>query len=187
MEIGYARVSTTDQSLDLQIDALTKAGCSEEKIYREKKSGSKDDRVELQRALNDLRKGDIFVVYKLDRLARSTVKLIQTLKEVQAKGAEFVCLNGDIDTTTPAGKAMFGMLAVFAEFERDLIVQRTKDGLEAARARGKKGGRPKTDIKKIERAIKLYDAKDHSVADIETMTGIKKATLYRALKQRVVS
>ncbi|GIM46827.1 recombinase family protein [Collibacillus ludicampi] len=182
MRIGYARVSTVDQSLDMQIDALKEAGC--ERIYTEKESGAKDDRPELERALDNLREGDILVVYKLDRLARSTVKLIMTLDEIQKKGAEFVSLNDKIDTTTAAGKALFGMLAVFAEFERNVIIERTKAGLEAARARGRVGGRPKTDQKKIEKAIKLYDTQQYTVSEITEMTGVTKATLYRALKER---
>lgn len=182
MRIGYARVSTIDQSLNMQLDALNADRC--ERIYTEKASGAKDDRAELQRAVDALRPGDVFVVYKLDRLARSTLKLISTLNEIQAKGVEFVSLNDKIDTTTAAGKALFGMLAVFAEFERNIIVERTKAGLAASRARGRNGGRPKTDAKIASKALKLYDTKAHSVAEITEMTGITKATLYRALKER---
>lgn len=182
MKIGYARVSTDDQSLDLQLDALEAAGC--EKIFTEKASGMKDDRTELQRAIGNVRKGDVFIVYKLDRLARSTVKLINTLNEVQGLGAEFVSLSDKIDTTTAAGKAMFGMLAVFAEFERNIIVERTKAGLQAARARGRSGGRPQTDPKKLKQAITLYDSKEHTVAEIQELTSVNRGTLYRALKER---
>jgi DNA invertase Pin-like site-specific DNA recombinase len=182
MKIGYARVSTIDQSLDLQLDALKAAGC--EKIITEKASGAKDDREELQRALEMLRPGDVFVVYKLDRLARSTIKLISVLDEIQKQGVEFVSLSDNIDTTTAAGKAMFGMLAVFAEFERNIIVERTRAGLEAARARGRNGGRPKTDPKKVKQALKLYDSQEHTVAEIEELTGVNRATIYRALKER---
>lgn len=182
MKIGYARVSTADQSLDMQLDALNREGC--ERIYTEKASGGKDDRKELQAALDALRPGDVFVVYKLDRLARSTVKLISTLDEIKGRGVEFVSLNDKIDTTTAAGKAFFGMLAVFAEFERNVIVERTNAGLEAARARGRNGGRPKTAQKKIDQALTLYDSGRYTVVQIEEETGIKKATLYRAIKQR---
>ncbi|WP_424765705.1 recombinase family protein [Paenibacillus sp. sgz302251] len=181
MKIGYARVSTADQTLDLQLDALNAAGC--EKIYEEKASGAKDDRQELKRALDDIRKSDTLVVYKLDRLARSTIKLIQVLNEIQNKGADLVSINDNIDTTTAAGKAMFGMLAVFAEFERNVIVERTKAGLAASKSRGRSGGRPKTDKKKITQALKLYDANE-DVASILEITGISKATLYRAINQR---
>lgn len=182
MRIGYARVSTVDQSLDLQLDALKAAGC--DRIYTEKASGAKDDRIELARALDAIRPGDVFIVYKIDRLARSTLKLISTLNKIQQCGAEFVSLSDNLDTTTAAGKAMFGMLAVFAEFERNIIVERTKAGLAASRARGRNGGRPKMEQKKIERAVKLYDTQDYTVAAITEMTGVTKATLYRALKQR---
>lgn len=182
MKIGYARVSTADQSLDLQIDALKAAGC--EKIYEEKASGAKDDRQELQKALDGIRGGDTLVVYKLDRLARSTSKLINVLNELKEKGVEFVSIQDNIDTSTAAGKALFGILAVFAEFERDIIRERTKAGLESARARGRKGGRPKTDKRKIEKALKLYDSQTMSVSEIENMTGVSRATLYRVLKAR---
>ncbi|GGF88382.1 recombinase family protein [Paenibacillus abyssi] len=182
MRIGYARVSTADQSLDLQIDALKADGC--ERIYTEKASGGKDDRIELQRALDTLRPGDIFVVYKLDRLARSTLKLISTLDEIKKRGVEFVSLSDKIDTSTAAGKALFGMLAVFAEFERNVIVERTKAGLAASRARGRSGGRPKTDQRKVAKALKLYDTGTHTVTEITETTGVTKATLYRAIKER---
>lgn len=182
MKIGYARVSTADQSLNLQLDALKADGC--ERIYTEKASGGKDDRKELQAALDALRPGDVFVVYKLDRLARSTVKLITTLDEIKQRGTEFVSLNDKIDTTTAAGKAFFGMLAVFAEFERNVIVERTNAGLQAARARGRNGGRPKADRKKVAQALTLYDSKDYTITEIIDMTGVTKATLYRSLKER---
>lgn len=182
MKIGYARVSTADQSLDLQMDSLNNAGC--ERIYTEKASGAKDDRVELQKALDALREGDVFVVYKLDRLARSTKKLIEVYEQLVKLGVELVSVCDGLDTTTPTGRAMFKMIGVIAELEREMIVERTKAGLAASRARGRKGGRPKTDSKKIERALKLYDSQEHSIAEIETMTGVKKATLYRELNIR---
>jgi DNA invertase Pin-like site-specific DNA recombinase len=182
MKIGYARVSTADQSLDLQIDALTAAGC--EKIYTEKVSGAKDDRKELQQALDTLRNGDIFIVYKLDRLARSTKKLIEVSEELEAAGVEFVSLQDNLDTTTAIGRAMFKMIGVIAELERDMIRERTKAGLEAARARGRKGGRPSLDKRKVDKAIQLYDSKQHTITEITQMTGVNKGTLYRALKER---
>jgi DNA invertase Pin-like site-specific DNA recombinase len=182
MRIGYARISTADQSLDLQLDALNADGC--ERIYTEIASGAKDDRVELARVMDALRPGDVLVVYKLDRLARSTIKLINTLNDITAKGAEFVSVSDKIDTTTAAGKALFGMLAVFAEFERNIIVERTKAGLAASRARGRNGGRPKTDAKKVTSALRLYDAKTSTVSEITEATGVTKTTLYRAIKDR---
>ncbi|MFC5530324.1 recombinase family protein [Cohnella yongneupensis] len=179
---GYARVSTADQTLDMQIDALSKYGVF--KIYQEKASGAKDDREELTKVLDRLDEGDTLVVYKLDRLARSTIKLIQVLDEIQKKGAHLVSVNDSIDTTSAAGKALFGMLAVFAEFERNIIIERTQAGLKAARARGRKGGRPVSDQKKLEQAIKLYNTEAHTIKEIEDLTGVKKATLYRAIKKR---
>jgi DNA invertase Pin-like site-specific DNA recombinase len=180
LKIGYARVSTHDQSLDLQIDALENAGC--EKIYQEKISGMKDDRPQLNDLIEFARKGDTLVVYKLDRLARSTKKIIEFSEQLELLGIELVSIRDNIDTTTAVGKAMFRMLAVLAEMERDLIVERTRAGLESARARGKKGGRPKTDIRKVEKAIKLYNSKQCTLKEIEEMTGVSKATLYRSIK-----
>lgn len=182
MKIGYARVSTADQSLDMQMDALNAAGC--DRIYTEKASGAKDDRKELQRALDTLRKGDIFVVYKLDRLARSTKKLIEVYEQLDRLGVELVSIHDGLDTTTPTGRAMFKMIGVIAELEREMIVERTKAGLEAARARGRNGGRPKTDQKKVASALTLYASQNYTVAEIEEMTGVKRATLYRALKEK---
>jgi DNA invertase Pin-like site-specific DNA recombinase len=182
MKIGYARVSTADQSLDMQLDALNTAGC--ERIYTEKASGAKDDRIELERALDTLRSGDVFVVYKLDRLARSTKKLIEVYERLAALNVELVSICDGLDTTTPTGRAMFKMFGVIAELEREMIVERTKAGLAAARARGRNGGRPKTNAKAVSQALKLYDGQKHTVAEITALTGVTKATLYRALTER---
>jgi DNA invertase Pin-like site-specific DNA recombinase len=183
MRIGYARVSTADQSLDMQVDALKAAGC--ERIYEEKASGAKDDRIELQRAMDALRAGDVFVVYKLDRLARSTKKLIEVYEQLTKLDVELVSICDGMDTTTPTGRAMFKMIGVIAELEREMIVERTKAGLAASRARGRNGGRPKTDAKKVAKALKLYDGQAHSIAEITEMTGVTKATLYRAINERL--
>lgn len=180
MIIGYARVSTKDQSLDLQIDALKKAGC--ERIYQEKVSGAKDDREQLNLALQMLRKGDKFVVYKLDRLARSTLKLLKVAEQLEKQGVELISIQDNIDTTTPMGKAMFRMLSVLAELERDMIRERTMAGLAAARARGRKGGRPRKNTKKVQQAIKMYNTKQFTIAEIEEATGISSSTLYRYLQ-----
>ncbi|WP_248548436.1 recombinase family protein [Paenibacillus odorifer] len=179
--IGYGRVSTLDQSLDLQTDALTKAGCI--KIFDEKVSGKNDDRPELAKALDYLREGDALVVYKLDRLARSTKKLIELSEVLEKRGIELISIRDNIDTTTAVGRAMFKMLAVIAELERDIISERTMAGLEAARARGRLGGRPRTDKKKLTQAIKLYVSKQYTLKEIVELTGVSKATLYRELKQ----
>ncbi|MBJ8061892.1 recombinase family protein [Bacillus cereus] len=182
MLIGYARVSTNDQSLDLQLDALKEVGCK--MIYQEKLSGMKDERPELQMLLHYARKGDILVVYKLDRLGRSTKKLIELSEKLEEREIELVSIKDSIDTTTAVGKAMFKMLAVLAEMERDLISERTRAGLESARLRGRKGGRPKKDNKQVEKALKLYNIKQYTVKEIEEMTGVSKATLYREIKKR---
>lgn len=182
MKIGYARVSTLDQSLDLQVDALEKLGC--EKLYKEKISGMRDDRPQLQELLKYAREGDVLCVYKLDRLGRSTKKLIEWSEELQERGIELVSIRDNIDTTTAVGKAMFKMLAVLAEMERDLISERTRAGLESARARGRIGGRPKKDNKIVEKAMKLYDTEQYTVKEIEEMTGVSKATLYRSIKRK---
>lgn len=180
MIIGYARVSTKDQNLNMQIDALKKAGC--ERIYQEKVTGTKDDRTELNKALEAIREGDKFVVYKLDRLARSTLKLLKVAQELESKKIELVSIQDNIDTSTPMGKAMFRMLAVLAELERDMIAERTRSGLEAARARGRNGGRPRKNNKKVEQAIKMYNTKQFSLKEIREATGVSSSTLYRYLE-----
>ena len=139
--VAYARVSTIDQKSELQIDALKAAGC--EKIFTDKASGTQRDRPQLAKCLAFLRNGDVLLFWKLDRLARSTVHLGQISEAVKAAGADMRCLTQPIDTTTPTGRMMFNILACFAEFERDIIVERTLAGLAAARARGRIGGWPK--------------------------------------------
>ena len=143
-KIGYARVSTQDQSLDLQIDELKKVGC--EKIFSEKMSGAKSDRPQLEACLDFLRAGDVLVVYKLDRLGRTTKQLINLVEELKEKGIHFQAITNGIDTSTPQGKFFFTVMAGFAEMERELIRERTNAGLQAARARGEKAqakSRPK--------------------------------------------
>ena len=178
--IGYARVSTDEQNLDLQQQAIGKYAAEkglELIMYVEKVSTRKTDRIELNNAMKAAAKGDLFVVYKLDRLARSTKELYQLTEQLKEKDVEFVSINDSFDTTMPTGRAMFGMLAVFAEFERDIIQQRTLAGLEAARKRGKTGGRPKVDNKTKQRVIALYQAKE-SATDIAKEYGISRATVY---------
>lgn len=180
--IGYARVSTIDQSLDLQLDALTAAGCV--KVFEEKASGKNDDRPELAKALEYLREGDALVVYKLDRLARSTKKLIELSEVLEQRKIELISIRDKIDTTTAVGKAMFRMLAVIAELERDIISERTMAGLAAARARGRKGGRPSTPENKVQQAIKLHESMQYTLKEIRELTGVSKPTLYRELAKR---
>lgn len=182
MKIGYARVSTKDQSLDLQLDALK--GANVERIYSEKESGGKWNRAELNRMLDALRPGDTLVVYKLDRLARSVKQLYEVADYLRENGIELVSIREKLDTTTAMGRAMFGMIGVMAELERDMIVERTQAGLQAARARGRKGGRPKADAEKVAMALALYDAGDLTVRGITEATGVSKALLYKELNKR---
>lgn len=179
-KVGYARVSTAEQNLDLQIDALKNAGC--EKIFTEKESGKKHDRPELHKCLEYLREGDVLAVYKLDRLGRTTKQLINLVEDLKEKGIHFQAITNGIDTTTSHGKFFFTVMAGFAEMEADLIKERTKAGLAAARARGRKGGRPATDPKVLEKAIKLYNSKTYSLKEITEITGVSKAKLYQELK-----
>lgn len=183
MIIGYARVSTLDQNLDRQIDQLQAAGC--ERIYQEKITGTRRERPELDRMIEALREGDTIVVCELTRLSRSVKDLFSLVDQFQQIGANIKSLKEPwLDTTTAQGKLMFTIFSGISQFERDLIQMRTKEGLEAARARGRKGGRPKVDAKSIELALKLYDSRSCSIADILKTTGISKATLYSYIKKR---
>ena len=188
MKIGYARVSTKDQDLSLQLDALENVGC--EKIFREHLTGSTRDRPELQKMLEQLRERDVIVVWKLDRLARSLKDLVNLVNEIQEKGAGLSSLNDQIDTTTPHGKFTFHIFAAMAEFERDIIRERTNAGLAAARARGRKGGRPKGLSKKAQHtaiiAERLYEESELTVKDICEQLSISKMTLYNYLRHRGV-
>lgn len=177
---GYARVSTRDQNLEAQLDALTKYGV--DRIYQEKITGTRKDRPELDELLKVLRSGDKVVVYKLDRISRSTRHLLELSEIFETKNVDFVSINDAIDTSTPMGRFFFRILASLAELERDLIVERTKAGLEAARARGRNGGRPRKRKDKIELAIKMYKSKDYTLKEIVQATGVGKTTLYRYLE-----
>ena len=188
MKIGYARVSTKDQSLDLQIRALKKEGCK--RIYSEHIDGAKVERAELSNMISQLREGDTVVVWKLDRLGRSLRDLVTLVFKFQELGVGFKSLQDNIDTTTPTGKLIFHLFAALAEFEKDIISQRTKAGLEAARLRGRKGGRPKGLSKqakdKARLAESLYKEKISSVKEICDYLNISKPTLYRYLRSRNV-
>ncbi|MEO1651929.1 MAG: recombinase family protein [Bacteroidota bacterium] len=182
MKIGYARVSTSEQSHDLQIDALHKAGC--EKIYAETASGAKTSRPDLDALLEFIREGDTLVVWKLDRLGRSMSHLLSVVEALHQRGVGFICLAQNIDTTTPTGKLIFHIFGALAEFEKGLIQERTKAGLKAARARGRMGGRPsKLNKKKIEMMRTLYESKELSVKDICAQFKISTTTFYRHIKQ----
>jgi DNA invertase Pin-like site-specific DNA recombinase len=178
MLLGYARVSTDDQDLSLQLDALQSAGV--EKIYRDTTSGAKAERPGLASALDHVRQGDTLVVWRLDRLGRSLSKLIALMTQLEEQDVGFRSLTEQIDTTTSGGKLIFHIFGALAEFERNLIRERTKAGLAAARARGRQGGRPKKlDIRKAAMAQRLYTDKGNSIDDICKTLGISRATLYR--------
>src|SRR5262245_44270105 len=178
MLIGYARVSTLEQNLDLQIDALQKAGC--EKIFTDKMSGAKT-RPGLDDALALLRPGDVLVVWKLDRVGRGPVKLIQLIDELKERGIGFKSLSNAIDTTTPEGMFIYRISSSFAELERDLARERTMAGLQAARARGRKGGRrPRLTPDQAKLAAKMLDDPTNRVNDIIAAFHVPRSTLYRA-------
>ncbi len=182
MLIGYARVSTGEQTLDLQLDALAAAGCA--KTYTETASGAKAERPVLQEVLGYLRPDDTLVVWRLDRLGRSLKHLIETVAALAARGIGFKSLTEQIDTTTSGGKLVFHVFGALAEFERDLIRERTHAGLAAARARGRTGGRPKNlaDPKKAALAQALYEGGQADIATICKTLGISRATFYRYVR-----
>src|ERR1700693_3267764 len=175
MLIGYARVSTSDQTLNLQQDALEKIGCS--KIFTDIISGSTTERSGLDEALEYVREGDSLVVWRLDRLGRSLKHLIETITNLNNRKIGFKSITENIDTTTSGGKPIFHIFGALAEFERDIIKERTKAGLQAARARGRLGGRPKAlNQKKASMAQALYNDKSNTIADICKTLNISKAT-----------
>ena len=177
MRIGYARVSTHDQNLDLQQDALKKAGCK--KILVDQTSGIAATRPGFAQAMDLLRKGDTLVVWRLDRLGRSLKHLIELMNQLEEEGIGFQSLQESINTSTSGGKLIFHMFGALAEFERNLIRERTQAGLAAARARGRKGGRPKAlDEEKRKLTAELYNQQQLSVKQICAMMGISKPTLY---------
>ncbi len=182
MLIGYARVSTQEQTLSLQQDALTQAGCT--RLFTDQISGSKAERPGLDEALAFLRTGDVLVVWRLDRLGRSLGHLIETITALSQRGIGFKSLTEQIDTTTPSGKLVFHVFGALAEFERDLIRERTQAGLSAARARGRVGGRPKAlqDPKKLAMVQRLYDDPNTSIDEICRTLRISRTTLYRYVK-----
>lgn len=181
MRIGYARVSTDDQILDLQLDALTAHGV--EIIYREQASGKSTARPELENCLKALRDGDTLVVWRLDRLGRNLADLVQTVNALEARGVGFTSLTESIDTHSPTGKLVFHLFASLAEFERNLIRERTLAGLKAARARGRNGGRPKKlTEKEIAMVRALMANRENSVGDIAKQFGVDRSTVYRVGK-----
>ena len=179
---GYARVSTEQQNLDRQLDALRKYGV--DMIFNEKMTGTKRDRPELAKMLDRMTEGDTVVIESLSRLGRSTKDLIELTELFQSKGVHLVSLKEQIDTSTSTGKLLFTLMSAIAQFERDVIADRTNEGLRSARARGRCGGRPKANTDAVRKAVKLYRTGQYSVREIEELTGIKKSTLYRYLPHR---
>ena len=183
MKIGYARVSTQDQKLDLQLDDLKMAKC--DKIYQEKISSTKE-RPQLAKMLDNLREGDTVVVWKLDRLGRSLKELIALIDVMHKKGVAFISLKDSIDTSTAQGRLILHIFASLAEFEKDIIRERTNAGLSAAKARGRTGGRKKgltpESLKKAETAVMLYQ-QNKSANEIAAIIGVSRATVYRYLAE----
>jgi DNA invertase Pin-like site-specific DNA recombinase len=186
MLIGYARVSTSDQTLALQQDALEKAGC--DRIFTDTASGAKAERVGLADAVAYARERDVLVVWRLDRLGRSLKHLIETITALNNRKIGFKSITEAIDTTTSGGKLIFHIFGALAEFERDIIRERTQAGLTAARARGRKGGRPRVlTPKKAQMAQALYNDKTNTINDICRSLNISRATLYRYVHARASS
>lgn len=182
MLIGYARVSTEDQHLDLQNDALTAAGC--ERIYRDKASGIKAERPGLKRAFEELRAGDTLVVWRLDRLGRSLKDLIGRAEALEQRGVNLKSLHEALDTNSSGGRLIFHLFGALAEFERNLVRERTQAGLTAARARGRLGGRRKTLGREQRRhVVELYRARQHTIQEICRLMGISKPTLYAYVEE----
>ena len=182
MLIGYARVSTAEQNLDLQKDALRQAGC--ERIIEDVVSGSKAERPGLTKLREQLRHGDTLVVWRLDRLGRSLRDLIDWIGWFEDQGVAFRSLKEAMDTSTPGGKLVFHVFGAMAEFERNLIRERTQAGLAAARARGRKGGRPPAINKQLQqRTLALYDEKKLSIPEICKIAGISRSTLYKYVRE----
>ena len=186
MLIGYARVSTQEQTLDLQKDALEKLGCI--KIFSDVVSGAKAERTGLHEALEYVREGDTLVVWRLDRLGRSLKHLIEAITKLNNRKIGFKSITENIDTTTSGGKLVFHIFGALAEFERDIISERTNAGLSAARARGRLGGRPKAkmldSLKKVALAQSLYENKNNTIDEICKTLNVSRATLYRYIKTK---
>lgn len=182
MRIAYARVSTDAQELARQLDALEKVGY--DKLIQEKYTGTKKDREGLNQLMDVAREGDSVIVESISRLGRKTLDILTTIEELTNRGITFISLKENMDTTTPTGKAMLGMMAVIAQLERDLIVQRTKEGLASAKKRGVKLGRPAMNEEKVQDALKMYDSGDYTIKEILRITGLSQGKLYKEIHKR---
>ena len=185
MKIGYARVSTSDQNLDLQMDALEAAGCK--KIYSDHGvSGAKAERPELDKALDQIRKKDTLVIWKLDRLGRSLRDLLSIIEDLKERDANFASIQDGFDTSTASGKMVFSVIGAMAEYERNLIRERTMAGLAAARARGRNGGRPKAlEDSQVKVAITLAEAGELTINEICEQVGCSRSTYYRQVAPKL--
>ncbi|NLD49108.1 MAG: recombinase family protein [Clostridiaceae bacterium] len=181
MKFGYARVSTLEQNLDLQIDALKEYGVDE--IYEEKVTGTRQNRQQLTELLGKLRSGDTLVIWKLDRLGRTVRQLLALAEDFEKKGIYLVSLREQFDTSTPMGKFCFVMFCAMAQMERDVNSERTKAGIEAAKKRGRLPGRTPKEKKQVETALKMYYSNDFSVQDIIDATGLSKSTLFKYVRE----
>lgn len=180
--IAYARVSTEQQELTRQLDALKAYGY--DKLIQEKYTGTKKDREGLNKLLDTVRTGDTVVVESISRLGRNTIDILTIIEDLDKQGINFISLKENIDSNTPTGKAMLGMIAVISQLERDLIAQRTKEGLQAVKARGVKLGRPSVDSDKVKIALKMYDSGEYSVKEIIATVGISQGKLYKEINKR---
>ncbi len=180
MIYGYARVSTADQCLNRQTDALK--NYKVDKIFCEKISGTKKNRPELDKLLSEVGSGDTIVIESLSRLGRSVKNLAELMEFFNDNNIRLVSLKETIDTTSSTGRLLFTIISSLSQFERDVLAERTAEGLKAARARGRFGGRPKTANEKLNKAIALYKTKEYSITEITELTGVSKSTLYRAVK-----
>ena len=184
MNYGYGRVSTQDQALSRQEDLFDRVGIDERYRFMEKMTGTKTNRPQLDRLRDEVRTGDTVYIESLSRLGRSTKDLLALVDEFQNKGITIVSDKENIDTSTPAGKMLTTIMCALAEFERDLIVERTKEGLEAARARGRKGGRKPKSEKDIKIALSMYDSQEFSISEICKRCNVSQGTLYKAINER---
>ena len=180
MTYGYARVSTADQNLDRQTDALK--NYKVDKIFCEKISGTKKNRPELDKLLSEVSSGDTIVIESLSRLGRSVKNLAELMEFFNENNIRLVSLKETIDTTSSTGRLLFTIISSLSQFERDVLAERTSEGLKAARARGRFGGRPKTESEKLNMAIAMYKTKEYSITEITELTGVSKSTLYRSVK-----
>jgi DNA invertase Pin-like site-specific DNA recombinase len=182
MRIAYARVSTLKQELDRQLDALQKVGY--DKLITEKYTGTKKDRDGLNQLMDAVREGDTIIIESISRLGRKTLDILTTVEELHKMGITVVSIKENFDTSTPTGMAMFQMMAVIAQLERDLTVQRVNEGLASAKARGVTLGRPKMDTDKVSVALRMYDSGDYSIKEIVAQVGISQGKLYKEINKR---